>query len=87
MVNLTVSDGQFICNIQVESNRYTKKSPFRYNRVVQVLLRERKYSVDSPYLYKTGANLYDRDRSAPVGWGCGQKAATFQVKKVVISRT
>ena len=26
----------------MESNRYTKKSPFRYNRVVQALLQERK---------------------------------------------
>ena len=28
--------------MRVESNRYTKKSPFRYNRVVQALLQERK---------------------------------------------
>ena len=37
---------------------------------VKVSLRlmgeEYKYTVDSEYLYKTGANLYDRNRFAPV---------------------
>ena len=36
---------------------------FAYNRIFG---NERKYTVDSEYLYKTGANLYDRNRFAPV---------------------